>query len=84
MQTPRSRGPRRFFRVVTFLAVVTIVSGLGSALLPSVDRVALAAEGQALGDTVILAGPGGQYGILTVAPAKSVMSIDGAIRSTLP
>ena len=63
MQTPRSRGPRRFFRVVTFLAVVTIVSGLGSALLPAVDRVALAAEGQALGDTLILAGPGGQYGI---------------------
>jgi hypothetical protein len=77
MQTPRSRGPRRFFRIVTFFAVVTIVSGLGSAFLPSVDRVALARDGQALGDTVILAGPGGQYGILTVAPAGTVMSVDG-------
>src|SRR5918997_84916 len=77
MQTPRSSGPRRFFRVVTFFAVVTIVSGLGSAFLPSVDRVALARDGQALGDTVILAGPGGEYGILTVAPAGTVMSVEG-------
>src|ERR687894_240448 len=77
MQTPRSRGPRRFIRVVTFLAVVMIVSGLGSAFLPSMDRVALAQDGQALGDTLILAGPGGQYGILTVAPAGATMSVDG-------
>ncbi|HEX2281932.1 MAG TPA: transglycosylase SLT domain-containing protein [Thermomicrobiales bacterium] len=77
MQTPRSRGPRRFFRVVIFLAVVTLVSALGSAFLPSVDRVALAQDGQALGDALILAGPGGQYGILTVAPAGAVMSVDG-------
>ena len=41
------------------------------------DRVALAQEGQALGDTLILAGPGGQYGILTVAPSGAVMSVDG-------
>ena len=77
MQTPRSRGSRRFFRIVTFFAVVTIVSGLGSAFLPSVNRVALAQDGQALGDTVILAGPGGEYGILTVAPAGAAMSVDG-------
>src|SRR5215212_4080179 len=77
MQAPRSRGPRRFYRVVTFLAVVTIVSGLSSAFLPSVDRVALARDGQALGDTLVLAGPGGQYGILTVAPAGATMSVDG-------
>src|SRR5215218_1755599 len=77
MQSLRSRGPRRFHRVVTFLAVVTIVSGLSSAFLPSVDRVALAREGQALGDTLILAGPGGQYGILTVAPAGASISVDG-------
>ena len=77
MQTPRSRGRRRFFRIVSILALVAIVSGLGSALLPSMDRVALARDGQALGDTVILAGPGGQYGILTVAPAGAVMSVDG-------
>src|SRR5215210_4166442 len=77
MQPPRSRGPRRFFRIVTFLAVITIVSGLGSAFLPSIDRVALAQDGQALGDTLILAGPGGQYGILTVAPTGAVMSVDG-------
>src|SRR5687767_14965689 len=77
MQTPRSSGPRRLLRIVAFLAVVISVSGLGSALLPSADRVALARDGQALGDTLILAGPGGQYGILTVAPAGAVMSVDG-------
>src|SRR5918997_4922392 len=77
MQSPRSGGSCRFFRVLTFFAVVTIVSGLGSAFLPSLDRVALAQDGQALGDTLILAGPGGQYGILTVAPAGTVMSVDG-------
>jgi hypothetical protein len=77
MQSPRSRGPRGVLRVLALLAVVTAVSGLGSALLPSVDRVALARDGQALGDTLILAGPGGQYGILTVAPVGAVMSVDG-------
>ena len=77
MQSPRSRGPRRFSRFVTVFAVVTIVSSLGSAFLPSIDRVALAQDGQALGDTLILAGPGGQYGILTVAPAGTAMSVDG-------
>ena len=60
-----------------FSRLSSIVSGLGSAFLPSVDRVALAQDGQALGDTLILAGPGGQYGILTVAPAGAVMSVDG-------
>src|SRR5215211_1981462 len=77
MESPRSRGPRRFFRIVTFLAVVTIVSGLSSAFLPSVDRVALARDAHALGDTLVLAGPGGQYGILIVAPAGASMSVDG-------
>src|SRR5215217_3308439 len=77
MQPPRSRSPRPCFRVVAFLAVVTVVSGLGSVFLPSADRVALARDGQALGDSLILAGPGGQYGILTVAPAGAVMSVDG-------
>src|SRR5215203_615107 len=77
MQTPRSRGPRDIIRVVTFLVVVFSVSGLGSAFLPSADRIALAQDGQALGDTMILAGPGGQYGILTVAPAGASMSVDG-------
>src|ERR687897_3534242 len=77
MQTPRSRGPRDILRVVAFLVVVLSVSGLGSAFLPSADRIALAKDGQALGDTLILAGPGGQYGILTVAPAGAVMSGDG-------
>src|SRR5829696_8308544 len=77
MHTPRSRGPRRILRVVAFLAIVSIVSGLGSAFLPSVDRVALARDGLALGDTLILAGPGGQYGILTVEPSGAVMSVDG-------
>src|SRR5829696_5837502 len=75
MQSPRSRGRHRI--AIAFLAVVMIVSGLGSAFLPSMDRVALARDGQALGDTLILAGPGGQYGILTVAPVGAVMSVDG-------
>lgn len=77
MHTPRSRGPRQILRVAAFLVVVVSVSGLGSALLPSADRVALARDGQALGDTLILAGPGGQYGILTTAPAGAAMSVDG-------
>src|SRR5215218_4036395 len=75
MQPPRSCGPHRI--AIAFLAVVTVVSGLGSVFLPSADRVALAQDGQAIGDTLILAGPGGQYGILTVAPADAVMSVDG-------
>jgi hypothetical protein len=77
MQTPRFRGPRQILRVVAFLVVIVSVSGLGSALLPSADRIALARDGQALGDTVILAGPGGQYGSLTMAPAGATMSVDG-------
>ncbi len=75
MQTPRSRGSRRF--ALAFLAFVLVVSGLGSALLPSPDRIALARDGVALGESLILAGPGGQYGILTAAPAGAVMSVDG-------
>src|SRR5215213_6189021 len=75
MQPPRSCGPHRI--AIAFLAVVTVISGLGSVFLPSADRVALAQDGQALGDTLILAGPGGQYGILTVAPSGAVMSVDG-------
>src|SRR5215211_800188 len=75
MQPPRSCGPHRI--AIAFLAVVTVVSGLGSVFLPSADRVALAQDGQALGDTLILAGPGGQYGILTVAPSGAVLSVDG-------
>jgi len=77
MQTPRSRGPRQILRVIAFLVVVVSVSGLGSAFLPSADRIALARDGQALDDTMILAGPGGQYGILTTAPAGAAMSVDG-------
>ena len=76
LQTPRSCGSRRF--AIAILAVVTVVSGLGSALIPSPDRVALAQDGLAAADTLILAGPGEQHGILTVAPAGAVMSVDGA------
>jgi hypothetical protein len=75
MCTPRSRGARR--SAIVLLALVLTISGFGSALLPSADRIALARDGTALGDTLILAGPGGQYGILTVAPGGSVMSVDG-------
>jgi hypothetical protein len=75
LQTPRPRGARR--TAFAFLALVMIVSGFSSAVIPSPDRVALAKDGYALGDTLILAGPGGQYGILTVAPSGSVISVDG-------
>jgi hypothetical protein len=75
MLTPRSRGPRRI--ALALLALTLVLSGFGSALIPSAERVALASDGVALGDTLILAGPGGQYGILTVAPTGAVLSVDG-------
>jgi hypothetical protein len=75
MQTPRPRGSRRV--TLALLALVLVVSGLSSAFMPSSDRLALAKDGTALGDALILAGPGGDYGILTVAPSGSVMSVDG-------
>lgn len=74
MSAPAPRGARR--HAVVLLALAMVVSSLGSAFIPS-GRVAFAAEGVALGDALILAGPGGQYGILTVAPAGAVMSVDG-------
>src|SRR5512145_1306522 len=70
---PRGRGRSAF----ALLALAMAVSLFGSVFLPSSERVAFAAEGMALGDTLILAGPGGQYGILTVAPAGAVLSVDG-------
>jgi hypothetical protein len=75
MVTPAPRGPRR--HAIALLALAMVVSAIGSAVIPSSSRIALAAEGVALGETLILAGPGGQYGILTVAPAGAVMSVDG-------
>ncbi|MCC7021734.1 MAG: transglycosylase SLT domain-containing protein [Thermomicrobiales bacterium] len=74
MSTLHSCGSRRF--TIALLALAVVISGMGSALLPS-GHTALAADGVALGDAVILAGPGGQYGILTVAPAGSSLSVDG-------
>lgn len=75
MSTLHPCGSRRF--TVVLLALAVVISGMGSAFLPSAARTALAADGVALGDAVILAGPGGQYGILTVAPAGSSLSVDG-------
>lgn len=69
------RGNRHF--AVSLVALALVVSALGSAFIPSATRTALAEEGVAVGDTLILAGPGGQYGILTVAPAGSSLSVDG-------
>jgi transglycosylase-like protein with SLT domain len=74
MLTPRPRGTRRSF-VLFSLSIAGSV--LCSTLLPSAERIALAKDGYALGDTLILAGPGGQYGILSVAPSGSVLSVDG-------
>ena len=75
MLIPQPRGSRRL--AVALVALTVIVSGLGSAMIPASDRVALAREAIAVGDTLILAGPGGQYGILTVAPAGATVSVDG-------
>lgn len=75
MLTTAPRGARRF--TVGLLTVAMLISGLGAAFLPSAGRIALAEEGVALGDALILAGPGGQYGILTVAPTGTSMSVDG-------
>ena len=70
---PRGQGRS----TIAFLAFAMVISTFGAAFLPSSSRVAFADDGVALGDTVILAGPGGQYGILTVAPAGAAMSVDG-------
>jgi hypothetical protein len=75
MQTPRSRGPRRI--ALAFFALTLILSGLGSAFIPSPGRVAFAKNGVAVSETLILAGPGGDYGLLTSAPAGAELSVDG-------
>jgi hypothetical protein len=75
MSAPTPRGVRR--HAMALLALTMVLSAVGSAFIPSRDREAAAADGVALGDAVILAGPGGQYGILTVAPAGAAMSVDG-------
>lgn len=75
MMTPAPRGARR--SALMLLAFALVLSTFGSVFLPSADRIALAADGVAMGDSLILAGPGGEYGILTVAPAGANMSVDG-------
>jgi hypothetical protein len=75
MQTPRPRGSRR--SAIALLALVTVIATCSAAFIPSPQRVAQARSAEALGDVVILAGPGGQYGILTVAPTGTVMDIQG-------
>ena len=77
MQTPRPRGTRRFAWALLHLAFVVMVAGAGAALVPSPQRSALAKNAEVLGESVILAGPGGQYGILTVAPVGTTISVDG-------
>ena len=75
LQTPRSRGPRRI--ALALVALTVLFSGLGSAFIPSAERIALAKTGVAVGETLILAGPGGDFGILTAAPVGAEMSVDG-------
>lgn len=75
MPTLAPRGQGR--SSIALLACALVIATCSAVLLPSPARIALAKDGVALGDTVILAGPGGQYGILTVAPAGAVMSVDG-------
>lgn len=74
MSTPYTRGGRSL--AAGFLVLSLLVSAFSAAVLVPAG-VALAEDGVALGDTLILDGPGGQYGIVTVAPAGSVMSVDG-------
>ncbi|MFN8590341.1 MAG: transglycosylase SLT domain-containing protein [Thermomicrobiales bacterium] len=75
MRSPHPRGSRR----ITFalFALTLVVSGMSASLLPVLPQVALAKNAEALGETLILAGPGGEYGILTVAPAGVSVSVDG-------
>jgi hypothetical protein len=77
MQSPRPRGSRRLAWACLQLALVVMISGTGAAFLPSPHQVALAKNADVLGESIILAGPGGQYGILTVAPAGATVSVDG-------
>lgn len=74
MSTPYARGGRSL--AAGFLALSLLVSAVGAAFLLT-PGVALADDGVAIGDTLILDGPGGQYGILTVAPAGAPLSVDG-------
>jgi hypothetical protein len=74
MKTPCARGGRSL--AAGFLALSLLVSAFSATFLVP-GGVALAEDGVALGDTLILDGPGGQYGILTVAPAGSALSVDG-------
>lgn len=74
MSTPCARGGRSLAAGV--LALSLLVSAFSAAfLLPA--GIALADDAVAIGDTLILDGPGGQYGILTVAPAGAALSVDG-------
>jgi len=70
MKTPCARGGRSL--AAGFLALSLLVSAFSATFLVP-GGVALAEDGVALGDTLILDGPGGQYGILTVAPAGSAV-----------
>ena len=74
MSTPYARGGRSL--AAGFLALSMIAAAFSAAFLFPAG-VALADDGVAVGDTLILDGPGGQYGILTVAPAGSALSVDG-------
>lgn len=75
MLSPRSRGSRRM--ALAFFALTLVLSGLSSALMPSSERVVLAKNGVAVSETLILAGPGGDFGMLTAAPAGAELSVDG-------
>jgi hypothetical protein len=75
MQTPRPRGPRRV--ALALFALTLVLSGFGSAFVPSPDRVAFAKNGVAVGETLLLAGPGGDFGILTAVPTGAELSVDG-------
>lgn len=75
MRSPRPRGSGRIS--LALFAFTLLFSGISASLLPAAQQVALAKNAEALGETLILAGPGGEYGILTVAPTGVSISVDG-------
>ena len=77
MQSPRSRGSRRLAWTWLHVAFVVLIAGASAATMPALQQAAFAKNADVLGESIILAGPGGQYGILTVAPAGATVSIDG-------
>src|SRR5688572_20248561 len=75
LQPPRPRGPRRV--ALALFALTLVLSGFGSAYIPSPDRAALAKSGVAVGGTLLLAGAVGGFGSLAAVASGGELSVDG-------